>query len=138
MPFDSLTFVSPDLAKIDAAIALIDAPEKWCKKALETGDGRRRCIMGALYSAEATSLAPRVRAAIKAETGVDWGRRIEKFNDRRNTTHADVMRVMRRARADLIAGDRSAAGNAGCARGDGCAAQGAVRRWCGEAPATVR
>jgi hypothetical protein len=103
MPFDSRTSLSPDLARLDAAIALIDTPEKWRKKALETADGGR-CIMGALYSAEATSLAPRIRAAIKAETGVDYGRRVEKFNDRRCTTHADVMRVMRRARADLIAG----------------------------------
>jgi hypothetical protein len=61
MPFDSRISVSPDLAKLDAAMALIDAPEKWCKRALNTGDGRR-CILGALYSAEATAL---VRAAIR-------------------------------------------------------------------------
>jgi hypothetical protein len=30
MPFDSLTSVAPDLTKLDAAIALIDTPEKWC------------------------------------------------------------------------------------------------------------
>ena len=41
MPFDGVGFVSDDsLQKIDAVINLLGAPEKWCKGALRSHDGR--------------------------------------------------------------------------------------------------
>ena len=102
MPFD----FSPTETKTNTvadvlrrAKALIDAPEKWCKKTNQHGDAR--CIMAAINAQRsATVYAPQARAAefiaraieIKQGYGVipDW-------NDAPERTHAEVMSAFDRA-----------------------------------------
>lgn len=101
MPFDGTSFPShaDAIGRIDDAIGLLSREDRWAKRVLETSDGRR-CIMGALRTANAQMLEPFVADAIEELTG----RRLKvvTFNDRYTTTHAMVLQVMKRAR-QLIA-----------------------------------
>ena len=106
MPYDGAGFEHPEVRRPDAAIALIDTPEKWCKERLRTGDGRR-CMLGALVEANAAidmhEMTSTILLAIKQVTGLNF-LRIEAFNDHPKTTHATVMQVLSRARQNLVAG----------------------------------
>ena len=65
MPFDGVGYISSEpLHKIDAVIDLLSTPDKWCKGALRSHDGRY-CIRGAVMSVGATdALEPMILQAI--------------------------------------------------------------------------
>jgi hypothetical protein len=104
MPFDGVGYISNEpLHKIDAVIDLLSTPNKWCKGALRSHDGRY-CIRGAVMSVGATDvLEPAILQAIGEVAGRRF-RRIESFNDYPNTTHEQVVAVLQRARDHLTGG----------------------------------
>ena len=91
MPFDGVGFVSDQpLYKIDAVIDLLATPDKWCKGALRSHDGRY-CIRGAVRAVDgAELLEPAILQAIGDVAGKRF-RRIESFNDHPNTSHDQVV-----------------------------------------------
>jgi hypothetical protein len=101
MPFDGVGYISSEpLRKIDAVIDLLSTPDKWCKGALRSHDGRY-CIRGAVMSVGATDmLEPAILQAIGEVAGRRF-RRIESFNDYPNTTHEQVVAVLTRARDNM-------------------------------------
>ena len=102
MPFDGVGFAFQDrVSKIDQVIDLLATPDKWCQGSYKTPDGRH-CIRGAIIAVEgANNLRPIVLQAIREVTGKHYFR-IESFNDRADTNHAQVFQVLMRARAHLI------------------------------------
>ena len=104
MPFDGIGYISSEsLRKIDAVIDLLSTPDKWCKGALRSHDGRY-CIRGAVMSVGATdALEPVILHAIGEVAGRRF-RRIESFNDYPNTTHEQVVAVLHRARDNMAGG----------------------------------
>lgn len=106
MPFDGVGFSSPkSLDQIDAVIERLATPDKWCKGALRSHDGRY-CIRGAVRAVGgAEVLEPVILQAIGEVAGSRFGR-IESFNDHPNTSHAQVIAVLERARDNIAAGKR--------------------------------
>ena len=104
MPFDGVGFVSDErLHKIDAVIDLVGTPDRWCKGALRSHDGRY-CIRGAVRAVDAADLLePAILHAIAEVAGRRF-RRIESFNDHPTTSHEQVVTVLARARANIAAG----------------------------------
>ena len=105
MPFDGRQFSAriDVLEKIDRVIEQLPSEERWCKGALYTVDGRR-CILGAMQAVSgAMVLKQPILQAIQEVTGRHFTA-IETFNDRRTTTHAQVLAVLQRARQDILAG----------------------------------
>jgi hypothetical protein len=104
MPFDGVGFISSDaVQKIDAVIDLLATPNRWCKGALRSHDGRY-CIRGAVRAVDAVDiLEPRILEAIGQVAGKRF-RRIESFNDHPNTSHAEVLAVLSVARDNLRSG----------------------------------
>ena len=108
MPFDGVGFVSDEsLQKIDAVIDLLATPDKWCKGALRSHDGRY-CIRGAVRAVDAADLLePTILHAIGEVAGKRF-RRIESFNDHPNTSHEQVVAVLNRTRDSIVTGRRVA------------------------------
>ena len=108
MPFDGVELIAADpLHKIDAVIDLLATPERWCKGALKSHDGRH-CIRGAVRAVDGVEvLEPAILRAIGEVAGTRF-RRIESFNDHPNTGHEQVLAVLDRARLYVRAGGRSA------------------------------
>jgi hypothetical protein len=104
MPFDGVGYISAEpFRKIDAVIDLLSTPDKWCKGALRSHDGRY-CIRGAVMSVGATdTLEPMILQAIGEVAGRRF-RRIESFNDYPNTTHEQVVAVLHRTRDNMAGG----------------------------------
>jgi hypothetical protein len=104
MPFDGVDFISNEsVGKIDDVMYMLRTPDKWCKGALRSHDGRY-CIRGAVRAVDAAEvLEPRILEAIGQVAGKRF-RRIESFNDHPNTSHEAVMAVLERARDNVIAG----------------------------------
>jgi len=104
MPFDGVEFVSnQSLQKMDAVIDLLGTPDKWCKGALRSHDGRY-CIRGAVRAVDAADLLePAILQAIGEVAGRRF-RRIESFNDHPNTSHEQIVAVLHRARDNLTVG----------------------------------
>ncbi|HTV87607.1 MAG TPA: hypothetical protein VME41_01200 [Stellaceae bacterium] len=130
MPFDGVGFVSNDpLYKIDAVIDLLATPDKWCKGALRSHDGRY-CIRGAVRAVDAADvLEPTILQAIGEVAGKRF-RRIESFNDHPNTSHEQVIAVLSRARERINAGIPVTADAAAAASASRMAAwRGAVLGW---------
>jgi hypothetical protein len=100
MPFDGTGYQrrSEVLDKINQVIELLSDEQRWCKRRLETGDGRR-CIVGALIAVDAPILNKPIRLAIVQVTGEHLN--LEAFNDHPKTTHALVMKVLQQARANI-------------------------------------
>lgn len=110
MPFDGVGF-NPDesVQKIDAVIDLLATPDKWCKGALRSHDGRY-CIRGAVRAVDAADmLEPMILDAIGQIVGKRF-RRIESFNDHPNTSHEQVLAVLTRTRDNLGSGGARVAG----------------------------
>lgn len=108
MPFDGRDFErSVILEKIDQVIGLLEREEQWCKGVMRSLDGRR-CLAGAIRDAGAQLLlTPVLLQAIHETTGKrHW--RIEAFNDAPATTHAEVTRVLHRARENIFSGRAAA------------------------------
>jgi hypothetical protein len=104
MPFDGVGFVSNDrLYKIEAVIDLLATPDKWCKGALRSHDGRY-CIRGAVRAVDAVELLEPVILQAIGEVAGKRFRRIESFNDHPNTSHEQVVAVLHRARDCLSTG----------------------------------
>ena len=106
MPFDGVGFVSDEsLQKIEAVIDLLAMPDRWCKGALRSHDGRY-CIRGAVRAVDATELLePTILHSIGEVAGKRF-RRIESFNDHPNTSHEQVLAVLSRTRETILAGGR--------------------------------
>ena len=106
MPFDGteLGFLeNHPLAKLGAVERLLSSEEQWCKGKLRDSSGRH-CLVGAMQVVEARqALEPIILRAAREVNGKHYWR-IEFFNDDPRTTHADVLRVLQRAREDIIAG----------------------------------
>ena len=104
MPFDGVGFyASESVRKIDDVIDLIGTPDRWCKGALRSHDGRY-CIRGAVRAVDAADvLEPPILEAIGQVAGKRF-RRIESFNDHPNTSHEQVIAVLSRARENLASG----------------------------------
>ena len=102
MPFDGVGFPIDDrVSKIDQVIDLLAAPNQWCKAQFKTHDGRY-CIRGAIMAVEgADFLKPIMLQAVREVTGERY-LRIESFNDHPCTQHAQVLRVLMRARQLVI------------------------------------
>jgi hypothetical protein len=104
MPFDGRDYSTriDALEKIDRVIEQLPSEDRWCKGALYTVDGRR-CILGAMQAVNgAMVLKQPILQAIQEVTGRRYTA-IETFNDRRTTTHAQVVAVLHRARQDILA-----------------------------------
>lgn len=105
MPFDGREYSTriDALEKIDRVIEQLPSEARWCKGALYTVDGRR-CILGAMQAVNgAMTLKQPILQAIHEVTGRRYTA-IETFNDRRTTTHAQVIAVLERARQDILNG----------------------------------
>ena len=103
MPFDGVEVVHHDkLRQLDAVIGLLATPERWCKGALKSHDGRH-CIRGAMLAMGADSLEPAILRAIGDVAGPRF-RRIESFNDHPQTGHEQVLAALQRARIHVAAG----------------------------------
>jgi len=101
MPFDGVGFVVDEsVQKLDAVIDLLGTPDRWCKGALRSHDGRY-CIRGAIRAVNgAELLEPVILQAIGQVAGRRF-RRIEAFNDHPNTSHDQVVAVLSRARRNI-------------------------------------
>ena len=101
MPFDGAGFgYNESLHKLDTVIDLLETPDRWCKGALRSQDGRY-CIRGAIRAVSGSDvLEPAILQAIGQVAGRRF-RRIEAFNDHPNTTHDQVVSVLARARSNL-------------------------------------
>ena len=104
MPFDGVGFAANEsLYKMDAVIDLLATPDRWCKGALRSHDGRY-CIRGAVRAVDAADvLEPAILQAIGDVAGRRF-RRIESFNDHPNTSHEQVLAVLYRARDSINSG----------------------------------
>ncbi len=109
MPFDGLGFVADEsVRKLDAVIDLLGTPDRWCKGALRSHDGRY-CIRGAIRAVDgAELLEPAILQAIGQVAGRRF-RRIEAFNDHPNTGHDQVIAVLSRARRNIEVGPTQSA-----------------------------
>ena len=105
MPFDGVGFIGNEsVRKMDEVIDLLGTPDKWCKGALRSHDGRY-CIRGAVRAVDAAdALEPTILEAIGQVAGKRF-RRIESFNDHPNTSHEQVLTVLHRARDNLSLGE---------------------------------
>lgn len=102
MPFDGISYERrlKALDKMNQVIQLLGDERRWCKRELETDDGRR-CVVGALIAVDAdTLLKEPIRCAIEQVTG-EYYLKVEAFNDHPQTTHALVIRVLEQARANI-------------------------------------
>jgi hypothetical protein len=105
MPFDGNDDESriEILGKLDEVIALFSDKRRWCQGQLQTTDGRY-CIGGAMMAVGATlALRPPILQAIEQVTGSDYAR-IERFNDHPGTTHGLVIKVLHKARENIMGG----------------------------------
>src|SRR3954463_10340966 len=110
MPFDGVGFVVDEsVQKLDSVIDLLGTPDRWCKGALRSHDGRY-CIRGAVRAVDAAGV---LEAGLLGAVGQGAGkrfRRIESFNDHPNTSHEQVLAVLQRARDNLSVGGVGIAG----------------------------
>jgi hypothetical protein len=106
MPLDGTEFEflgDHPLAKLGAVERLLASERQWCKGRLRDRDGRH-CLVGAMQAVDARQLLEPIILRAAREVGGRRYWRIESFNDNPRTTHADVLRVLRRARENIIAG----------------------------------
>jgi hypothetical protein len=106
MPFDATDldlFENHPLAKLGAVERLLATEQQWCKGKLRDSSGRH-CLVGAMQAVEARQMLEPIILRAAREVGGKCYWRIEFFNDDPRTTHADVLRVLRRARENIIAG----------------------------------
>lgn len=106
MPFDGTDlgmFENHPLAKLGAVERLLASEQQWCKGKLRDSDGRH-CLVGAMQAVEARQALEPIILRAAREVGGKHYWRIEFFNDDPRTTHADVLRVLRRARENIVAG----------------------------------
>jgi hypothetical protein len=106
MPLDGTElgfFGNHPLAKLGAVERLLSNEEQWCKGKLRDSSGRH-CLVGAMQAVDGRQALEPIILRAAREVGGKHYWRIEFFNDDPRTTHADVLRVLRRAREDIITG----------------------------------
>jgi len=106
MPLDGTEFgvlENNPLTKLGEVERLLINERQWCKGRLRDQDGRY-CLTGAMQAVEARHILEPIVLRAAREVGGKRYWRIESFNDNRHTTHADVLRVLRRGRENIIAG----------------------------------
>ena len=106
MPLDGTEygfFGDHPLAKLGAVERLLASERQWCKGRLRDRDGRH-CLVGAMQAVDARQLLEPIILRAAREVGGRHYWRIESFNDNPRTTHADVLRALRRAREHIITG----------------------------------
>jgi hypothetical protein len=92
----------PRLDKLAQIERLLIDERRWCKRRLRDEYGRY-CLVGAMQAVEARqSLEPIILRAARQVGGRRYWR-VESFNDNPRTTHADVLRVLQRARESILA-----------------------------------
>ena len=89
------------LGKLAAVERLLATPQQWCQGKIRD-EQDRHCLVGAMEAAQARQvLEPVILRAVRQVAGKRYWR-VEFFNDDPRTTHADVLRVLRRARDNII------------------------------------
>jgi hypothetical protein len=104
MPLDGteLAFLEDHpLAKLSAVERLLATRQQWCQGKMRDEEGRH-CLVGAMEAANARLILEPIVLRAAREVGGKRYWRIEFFNDDPRTTHADVLRVLRRARDNII------------------------------------
>jgi hypothetical protein len=104
MPLDGTEFALLEdhpLAKLAAVERLIATRQQWCQGKMRDEKGRH-CLVGAMEAAQARHLLEPIILRAAREIGGKRYWRVEFFNDDPRTTHADVLRVLRRARDNVI------------------------------------
>lgn len=104
MPLDGTEFALMEnhpLAKLAAVERLLATRQQWCQGKMRDEQGRH-CLVGAMEAAQARQILEPVILRAAREVGGKRYWRIEFFNDDPRTTHADVLRVLRRARENII------------------------------------
>lgn len=105
MPLDGSDlglFGDHPLAKLGAVENLLATEQQWCKGKMRDSDGRH-CLVGAMQAVEARQILEPIIVRAARQVGGKYYWRIEFFNDDQRTTHADVLRVLRLARENIIA-----------------------------------
>lgn len=104
MPFDDaiLRVTCPEIEFLDEMVNVLSSPRKWLKHGLESDDGSRHCILGAMDEvavgmARSTDCANSVRDALVNAVGPFFDE-IDAFNDHRRTKHKDVLALLARTR----------------------------------------
>jgi hypothetical protein len=103
MPWDGAElFENRTLVKLGQVERLLASEQHWCKGSLCDAGGRH-CLVGAIAAVGGRRelMRPVIRAVRDVSGAHYW--RIEAFNDAPGTTHPDVMRVLRRARENVLA-----------------------------------
>jgi hypothetical protein len=105
MPFDGVGFIGNEsVRKMDEVIDLLGTPDRWCKGALRSHDGRY-CIRGAVRAVDAAeTLEPSILEAIGQVAGKRF-RRIESFN----APHEELKNSFQRT-AGILPGNRGKVG----------------------------
>jgi hypothetical protein len=104
MPLDGTDlgmFGNHPLAKLGAVESLLATERQWCKGKMRDSDGRH-CLVGAMQTVEARQILDPIILRATRQIGRKYYWRIEFFNDDPRTTHADVLRVLRLARENII------------------------------------
>lgn len=111
MPFDGRAFGCRGemLGQLEVATDLLRTEDRWCKRTLETTDGRR-CVLGALMHVGGNAqLGEVILCAARELTGKSY-RGVEAFNDDPATSHALILAVLNRSRDIILSGRLPAAG----------------------------
>jgi hypothetical protein len=104
MPLDGTEFALLEdhpLAKLAAVERLIATRQQWCQGRMRDEKGRY-CLVGAMEAANARLVLEAIVLRATREIGGKRYWRVEFFNDDPRTTHADVLRVLRQARENII------------------------------------
>lgn len=104
MPLDGTDlelFGNHPLAKLGAVESLLATEKQWCKGRMRDGHGRH-CLMGAMQAVGAQQILQPIILRAARQMGGTYYWRIESFNDNPRTSHADVLRVLRLARENII------------------------------------
>jgi hypothetical protein len=103
MPLDGTEFALLEghpLAKLSAVERLLATRQQWCQGKMRDEEGRH-CLVGAMEAAQARQMLEPIILRAAREIGGKRYWRIEFFNDDPRTSHADVLRVLRRARENI-------------------------------------
>lgn len=103
MPFDDATLrvTCPEIEFLDEMVNVLSSPRKWLKHDLESADGSRHCILGAVEAVGvkpwSTDCASSVEREILNLVGPRFAE-IGAFNDHKRTKHKDVLALLARTR----------------------------------------
>ncbi len=111
MPFDATPVEQSinlgELAIVDGVIDMLESPYRWCKGAFK--QGQSYCLVGAVslvatgnpYSVARGHRAPEAAYKVLRKLDVAAGLPTTLFNDAASTTHADILALLTRVRAQF-------------------------------------